>query len=663
MNSLYSQYRGGIQFLVVFVAMSYVVLLGKIFSIQVIEGDVLEKEAIETTIEYRTKFGKRGSIVDRNEVPFAQTIKKYDFWVNTTGNVDRERVVQLFSEIFNESPGRYQQLMLKTAEYVALERDVPHPQAQPILDEIRYIDGLFTDSSIRRYYPQHNLASQVIGYVDQNKTGQFGIESQFDHILKGGSGRIAYNRAANGKLSRALHIEQPEIPNGTDIQLTIDSELQSIMQNELKKGVIRTKAKSANGILMNPYTGEVLAMATYPDFDPNSYREFPIDNFKNNVISDANEPGSTYKIINLIAALESGIIAPSDSFYCENGEYELQSGKIVHDHEPHENLSVSEIFMHSSNIGIMKMAELLGDDTIYKKSRNFGFGMTTGIRLPSETPGKLRPLNDWSGFSGRMVSIGQELSTSNLQIATSYCAIANGGYVVKPYVVKSIGDFNVERNYPKVIRKVMSSNTASQLLNMLEDIVVSGTGTNAYIPGFRVGGKTGTAEKFIDGSYSKREFISSFASIFPVDDPKYVCIVSVDSPLYGFHWGNETAAPIVKNIYSRIINDKEEPLREQFEVEEPLIAVEENLSVDKSTTPQEIQPLLSKKAVIYNSLSQEQVPNFIGKTWKQSVKMAKSVGLKLDPVGDVGRVVWQFPRAGADLDSYRSCKIKLESNS
>ena len=167
--------------------------------------------------------------------------------------------------------------MLKTAEYVAfLERDVPHPKAQPILDEIRYIDGLFTDSSIRRYYPQHNLASQVIGYVDQNKNRQFGIESQFDHILKGGSGRIAYNRAANGKLSRALHIEQPEIPNGLDIQLTIDSELQSIMENELKKGVNRTKAQSANGIIMNPYTGEVLAMATYPDFDQTHIRISPL---------------------------------------------------------------------------------------------------------------------------------------------------------------------------------------------------------------------------------------------------------------------------------------------------------------------------------------------------------------------------------------------------
>ena len=174
----------------------------------------------------------------------------------------------------------------------------------------------------------------------------------------------------------------------------------------------------------------------------------------------------------------------------------------------------------------MKMAELLGDDTIYKKSRNFGFGMTTGIRLPSETPGKLRPLKDWSGFSSRMVSIGQELSTSNLQIATSYCAIANGGYIVKPYVVKSIGGFNLDQNYPKVIRKVMSPNTASQLLTMLESVVVSGTGTNAYIPGFRVGGKTGTAEKFFNGSYSKRDFISSFASVFPVDDPKYVYSVS-----------------------------------------------------------------------------------------------------------------------------------------
>lgn len=661
MNSLYSQYRSRIQFLVGTVGVLTIILWGEIFSIQVIHGNEIGIDARKTTIVHRTEEGNRGTIYDRNGVELAQTIKKYDFWVNTNKPFDKSRIINLFSDVFNKPASTYINLLSRRGSYISLERNVPAPDAKAIIDEIRYIEGLQEDSAIKRYYPQHQLAAQVIGYVDQNSAGQFGIESQFNSILQGGKGSIAFNRSASGKLTRAMTVKQPIIADGKDVSLTIDLELQSILQSELKKSVARTKAKTANGIILDPYSGEILAMATYPDFNPNEYDKYPIETYKNRAISDAYEPGSTYKIINTAASLESGVISVADTFFCENGEYKLPRGKIVHDHEPHAEMSVEDIFVHSSNIGIMKMAEILGDNIIYDTSRKFGFGMTSGIRLPSETSGKLRTLKHWSGISGRMVSIGQELSSSTLQIAMAYSTIANGGFLIKPYIVRSIGDTKIDYNYPKVIRKIISTKTSKQILSMLEEVVVSGTGTKAYIPGFRVGGKTGTAEKFIDGSYSKRYFISSFASIFPIDDPKYVCVVSVDSPVYGLHWGNETAAPLVKGIYSRIINDLEEPIpfddwRDPTEIEsEPLLAV-----VDETVEPA-IPTLHTQTKRYINNM--EQVPDFIGKTLKQAIRVANDVGLSIDPVGFRGRVVWQSPRPGTELKSCKSCKIKLESNS
>jgi len=662
MNSLYSQYRSRIQFLVAMVGVISIVLLGEIFSIQVINGNEHVTNAFNATVVYRTEEGNRGTIYDRNGIELAQTIKKYDFWVNTTKSFDRERIITLLSETFNEPPSIFMSLLSRNSNYVSLKRNIPAPIAKPIMDEIRYIEGLQVDASIKRYYPQHHLASQVIGYVDQNDSGQFGIEGEFNNELQGSKGRVAFNRTASGKLRRAMNVDQPIISEGSHITLTLDIDLQSILQSELKKSVIRTDAKTANGIILDPHTGEILAMATYPDFDPNEFQKFPIEFFKNRTIADAYEPGSTFKIINTAAALESGIIAVTDTFYCENGEYKLPQGKIVHDHEPHANISVEEIFIHSSNIGIMKMAEILGDNIIYDISRKFGFGMPSGIRLPGETPGTLRSLKEWSGISGRMVSIGQEISSSTLQVAMAYSTIANGGFLVKPYIVKSVGNSNLSKGYPKVLRRIISPKTSEEILSMLEEVIVKGTGSKAYIPGFRLGGKTGTAEKFIDGSYSKHEFISSFASIFPINDPKYVCVVSVDSPNYGFHWGNETAAPAVRGVYSRIINDKVSPYPYD-DLMEPADAKTVPLLAEKNDNIPSIFPVLSTKHVSESNNSIEKVPDFRGKTLKQALKLAKDIGLSVDPVGFVGRVVWQSVRPGTNLKSCRSCQLKLESNS
>ena len=300
------------------------------------------------------------------------------------------------------------------------------------------------------------------------------------------------------------------------------------------------------------------------------------------------------------------------------------------------------------------MVDQMGSRHIYDYSRKFGFGIRTGVPLPGEAPGVLREFSEWTRLSGPFVSMGQEISINTLQLALAYSAVANGGYLPSARIIQNIsGKRYDERDYsPKPVRQVMSSYTSKLLLQMMEGVVNEGTATKARIPGFRIGGKTGTAEKFINGAYSKHEFISSFAAIFPVENPKYVCVVSVDSPDYyrGKHWGNETAAPIVKEIFERLIINNEE-----------FISVTPKIMQQFSQTShsQISTNLLSTANVIqkHNNM----VPNFLGKTLKQSIKEAKYLGLIIYPVGTSGRVVWQSISPGQLFDNASKCTIKLES--
>ncbi|SVD99298.1 uncharacterized protein METZ01_LOCUS452152, partial [marine metagenome] len=253
-----------------------------------------------------------------------------------------------------------------------------------------------------------NLASQVVGYVDKDYQGQFGIERQFDPLLQGEISSLVYNRSANGRLREALINQNPEAKDGADIHLTLDADIQSILLDALNQGLKKSGAKSANGVILNPFTGDILAMASVPDFDPNEYWNYDVSTFSNRTISDAYEPGSTYKIITITAALELGAFQPTDSFYCENGKYQIIDSKTIHDHDPHGNLTLSEIFIHSSNIGLSKMADELGAHHIYDYSRKFGFGIRSGVPLPSETSGTLRGFDQWTRLSGPSVSMGQE---------------------------------------------------------------------------------------------------------------------------------------------------------------------------------------------------------------------------------------------------------------
>ena len=652
MTRLYSLYQLRVRFISALFFICSLAILGKMFYIQTFQASNLRQITMDAGFTERLVKGHRGHISDRNGQILAETVKTYTFWVNTQKEVDRDAIAPLFSTTFNQPLDIYQNLLSKRKKYIPLTKALNRSQCLPILEKLKETKGLQCDVSANRYYPFHNLASQVVGYVDQDHKGQFGIERQFDPLLNGKTSNLIYNRSANGRLRKAIVDQHPAVENGADIQLTIDANIQTILSEALKQGMKRSGALTANGVILNPFTGDILAMASLPDFDPNAFWKYDVSTFANRTISDAYEPGSTFKLISMTAALETEIFTAEDKFFCENGEYQILPSKIIHDHEPHGNLSLSDIFIYSSNIGLAKMVDQMGAQHIYDYARKFGFGIRTGVPLPSEASGVLREFNEWTRLSGPFVSMGQEISINTLQLALAYSAAANGGYLPNARIIKNIsGNGYEERDYsPKPVRKVMTRETSEILLSMMEDVVNHGTANKARIPGFRIGGKTGTAEKFVNGAYSKREFISSFAAVFPIGNPKYVCVISVDSPKYGYHWGNETAAPIVKEIFERLIINNKEFIP---------VTPKEMPQFAHTTISQQIAPMLATADVVQkqNNL----VPNFLGKTLKQTIQEAKDLGLIINPVGTSGRVVWQSVSPGQLVDTAPSCTIKLES--
>ena len=449
----------------------------------------------------------------------------------------------MFSKEFNKKEDYYINKLNQNREVIFLEKDVVFRQCKNVLKKVGETEGLWCDSSTVRYYPYKEIASHITGFVNSENKGQYGIEMQYDKVLRGGIGKMEFEVTPSNKKTL---IKRENADRGKDIHLTLNINYQSILIEEMNKGLLKHNAKSASGIIMDPKTGSILAMGSVPSYDPNEYGSFSDKLYINRAVTDLYEPGSIFKIIPIAAAIEEEFITMHDSIFCDNGKYTFPSGRILRDHDEHGKISVQDIFAHSSNIGIAKIIDLIGDKTLYKYCRDFGIGAKVLIDLPNVEKGKLRPYRDWNSESGAIVAIGQEVSATLLQMSVAYCSIANGGIMLSPKIIKT-------GFYPEVRRQVISKNTAEKIRNAMEVAVLKGSAQNSKMSNYSIGGKTGTAQKIINGKYSEKEFISSYASIFPVENPQFVCIISVDSPDYGFHWGNFSAAPIVKEIYNRII--------------------------------------------------------------------------------------------------------------
>ncbi len=461
----------------------------------------------------------------------------------------------------------------KLARQLASDREfvwVVRKLDSPVADALRELDlpGIAFLPESKRYYPMRDLAAQVLGYVGTDNHGLAGLELIYDAVITGKPGvRTVLRDARRGTVvSPALAFADPE--PGQDLHLTIDAAVQHIVERELAKAVQARGAKRGSAVFLDPATGGVLAMASYPGFDPNEFSEFPKSHWRNRAITDVYEPGSTFKIITAAAALDSGLVRAEDIFDCEMGGITL-TGIRIRDHKPFGRLTFAQVLEKSSNVGVIKTALLVGDDRLYKTIRAFGFGRPTGIDLPGESGGILHPVESWRPISKAYVSFGQGISVTPLQLAAAVAAVANDGTLLQPHVVAASGDGDKLRRKhptPPVVGQPITSASARELKRLLEGVVVAGTGKGAAVAGYSVGGKTGTAQSPVPGGYLRNGYLPSFVGFAPVERPVMVGLVAVAEPKGFAYHGGQVAAPIFGAIarqvllYKGIRPERERPL-------------------------------------------------------------------------------------------------------
>ena len=641
MTKTYLKFRSRVTVLSCFLIFAWVGLTARLFQIMVIDSAAYREQGFRQSQKNETLLAVRGNIYDRHDRPLTRNIIHYSLGAHPSKIKNK----QSFSELIAEATGReaenYIGKLESKSDFVYLDRNLRRDKVESILGT--RIAGLVIERKSRRSYPHSNVAAQIVGFTDVDDEGLVGIEKEFNTLLSGTPGWVV--KQVNGEGRSQIKTSFPMMPpvDGANIQLTIDLEYQSILQEELARRVNESNAKGAMGVLMDPQTGAILAMASLPDYDPNRPGASPTENQKNKAITDQFEPGSTYKIVAATAAVATQTVSLFDEFYCEDGQFTV-AGKTITDHEKFGLLTFPQIIAHSSNVGTIKIAQELGRNPLYQYSRDFGFGTLTGIRFPGETQGTLRQTKDWSEISLAEVSIGYEVGVTALQMVSAYAAIANGGFLLKPRLVEQILGQNgnvVYAEKPEVIRKIADPEIMATVKDMLVEVVKTGTGSKARIQGWSIAGKTGTAHKFMDGSYSDK-YISNFAGFFPAENPQVVGIIILDEPEYGLHWGGYGAAPVFRRVAQRIINMDDsiqyhKPKTKRFNT---MIADNQNVAV-----PTSIPALNTVSPYPAYQDGYTIVPDVRGMSIRKAKQILIAANLRADFTGS-GHVVWQSPKPG-----------------
>ena len=495
---------------------------------------------------------RRGIIYDRAGRELAMSVAVDSAFAVPTEIPDLAGTISLISRITKTDP---RELLArckaaKTFCWVARKAD------SETAERIRSLNlrGIYFQKESKRFYPKGELAAQMIGYVGTDDEGLSGIEREFDDQLRGRAGEMLISVDARRKWFGSVE-KQPE--PGQNVVLTIDQQIQYIAERELETAMEQTKAISGTVVVENPRTGEILALANRPTFNPNLTREITPDKLKNHAVSDVYEPGSTFKLVTISAALEEKLTTPQEVFDCQMGSIVI-NGMRIHDSKPHGRLSVADILAESSDVGSIKIGMRLGDDRLYKYVRGFGFGQPTGIELPGETRGLTKPPSRWSKVSFAAISMGQEIGITPLQLAGLISTMANDGTRVSPRLIAAISD---PQSAPQTIafhpaeqQPVISPLTAAQMRQMMQGVVLHGTGKKAILAGYSSAGKTGTAQKVdpVTHAYSHSKYVGSFAGFAPVNNPAITIAVILDSAV-GLHQGGQVAAPVFHRIAQQVL--------------------------------------------------------------------------------------------------------------
>jgi cell division protein FtsI (penicillin-binding protein 3) len=553
-GDLNSRIRRRIVVIQVIMVASILLLCGKSFDIQVFKAKELSEKAENDYSRNITIKGERGQILDQNMNKLGASIDAVTITACPAKIADAGDTAQKIGALLGINPKILKETLSSKRMFAWVQRGVTPDQAEKI--QALNITGIYFEKDSRRYYPNRSLAAQVIGFTGADDSGLEGLENRYNSILEGRTRKISLTRDGNGRILDYEKKRNSEL-KGDSIVLTLDKKIQFLSEQALEQAVTNHQARSGMALVMRPGTGELLAIAHYPEFNPNNYKGYGRDAYRNRAVTDAFEPGSAMKVFTAAAAMEKGV-TPKTIIYCEKGTYRIGSFTI-HDTHSYEWLTISQIIQLSSNIGAAKITESIGDKALYNCLSGFGFGSRTNIGITGETPGNLIPYRKWSKIDSGAISFGQGISASALQLITGISAIANGGNLMKPLLVKKIISSQGEtlQEYPpEIVRRAVSPGTAREIKAMM-NLVVSeeGTGTKAGIEGYEICGKTGTAQKVAEGGkgYARNKYTSVFAGFAPLENPELAVLVIVDEPKKQYY-GGDVAAPAFKTILAESFN-------------------------------------------------------------------------------------------------------------
>ena len=611
----------------------FLLIIGKVFYIQVFEYNKLNSYANSLWSRNLPIEANRGKIYDRNGIILADNVTTSSLVLIPNQITDKETTTTKLASILGVS---YDEMADHVFKNTSVER--VHPEGRRLSYEIAdqisalKLPGVYLLKESKRYYPNSTMLAQTLGFVGIDNQGLGGLELEYNNYLTGSYGAIKYLSDAKGnKLSLSEVYEQPQ--DGMDIYLTIDYNIQVALERELDNAVSQYNPDQALGIVMNPKTGEIYAIASRPNFNPSDYQNYTVEVINRNLpVWMTYEPGSTFKIITLATALEESLVDLDNDTYYDTGTITVEGTKLhcwkAGGHGQETYLQVVE---NSCNTGFVNLGLKIGKEKLFKYINNFGFGTKTGVDLNGESTGILFNVDKIGDLELATTSFGQGVSVTPIQQVTAVSAAINGGILYKPYIVKSINEPEtgsaIVTNDSKIVRKVISADTSNKVRYALESVVANGTGRNAYIANYRVGGKTGTAQKAVNGSYLVGNYITSFIGFLPADDPEAVVYIAIDNAKGVSQYGGTVAAPIARSV---------------------MFATIDSLGIESRTDGM-------MKEYIYGSKSYAKVPNVVGMSLKDAISNLKD--FKVEYSGSGEKVLYQTPIS--DTVMYQGETVKL----
>jgi cell division protein FtsI (penicillin-binding protein 3) len=624
----------------------FLALAGRAIDLQVIQADSLLAKADREIMKQVELAPRRGIIFDRHQEELALSVESDSVFARPLNVTDAPASGRLLAQTLGlDEKDVIKRLKQEKPPFVWVARRISPEKAQAV--RALELPGVGLLSEPRRFYPYTSLASHVIGFAGLDAKGLEGVEAEYDSVLRGQPQKVAFMRDA---LGRTIHLDPQafaSLPEGDHVILTLDKRLQYVAEKVLAATVARYHAVGGMAAVMLPQTGEVLALASVPNFNPNVFGLYDKQTYRNRLITDTYEPGSTFKIFVAGAALMSGKARPESRYFCEQGVWSI-GGRTIHDTHPYGQLSLAEIIKFSSNIGAAKVGQTMGAAELHRVFQAFGFGRDSDVDLPGESRGILRPAASWKPVDLANICFGQGVAVTGMQMLQAVSAIANGGAMMKPFLVKAVVDQGgklVRETTPKVVSQPLNPQAARALTAMMvEATQPGGTGTLARVDPYQVAGKTGTAQKLEKGGYSGTDYMASFVGFLPADSPKVAVLVVIDTPR-GQHYGGVVAGPAWSHI-----------ARAALEV----LGVGgggdvRRLQAQASRPPAQAQPLAGDPAP---ALKAGVMPNLKGFTLRQVMSLARSKQMQVTLKG-WGRVVTQSPAPGASLPKDHNLVVEL----